>query len=349
MAKTKAELLEEAKSLGIEVDSKLKIAEIQALIKEKAAPGTENEAVSDTAPAETPATEPVDVSQEASEEAETGVAKAGKRSAKALREAGEKQAKEERKAEGNDAEAPKPKKAVPPTRSRLERRAKGYRKSAEQIDRSKTFKLAEALQLAKKTSHVKFDATVELHVRLGVDPRQADQNIRDNLVLPAGTGKTVRIAVLTDDPAAATKAGADIAGTDDFLAQLEKGVMDFDVLIATPALMPRLGKYARALGPRGLMPNPKSGTVTTDIVKAVADAKAGRVEYRVDSTGIVHLGIGKVSFAADQLMQNAQAVAVSIAANKPQSLKGTYVKSVYVTTSMGPSITVEPAGFGSAA
>ncbi len=322
MAKTKAELLEEAKNLGIEVDSKLKVADIQTLIKEKGA--------------EAPAIEAEETVLEAP------VAKAGKRSAKALHEAEEKEAKEERKASG-ETEAPKPKKVAPPTRSRLERRAKGYRKSVEQIEQDKAYKLAEAVELAKKTSHVKFDATVELHIRLGVDPRQADQNIRDNLVLPAGTGKTVRIAVLTDDAAAAKKAGADIAGTDDLLAQLEKGAMDFDVLIATPALMSKLGKYARVLGPRGLMPNPKSGTVTTDVAKAVSEAKAGRVEYRVDSTGIVHLGIGKVSFTPDQLLQNAQAVMTSITGNKPQGLKGTYIKSVYLTTSMGPSITVDSA------
>lgn len=317
MAKTKAELLEEANNLGIEVDDNLKVVEIQALINGK-----------------TPAEEPQ-------------AAKAGKRSAKALKEAEEKQAKEERKAGAAD-EAEKPKAAVPPTRSRLERRAKGYRKGAEQIDKDKSYGLNEALELAQKTSHVKFDATVELHVKLGVDPRQADQNIRDNLVLPAGTGKAIRIAVLTDDAAAAQKAGADVAGTDDLLAQLEKGVMDFDVLIATPALMPKLGKYARALGPRGLMPNPKSGTVTTDVVKAVSEAKAGRVEYRVDSTGIVHLGIGKVSFSPEQLLQNAKAVIASVTANKPQSLKGTYIKSVYITTSMGPSIAVDPAVAASA-
>jgi large subunit ribosomal protein L1 len=341
MAKTKAELLEEAKNLGIEADSKLKVAEIQALINEKGA-------VSDTTPAEKPATEPADAPQAASAEAEPGVAKAGKRSAKALKEAEEKQAKEERKA-SDEAEAPKPKKAVPPARPRSERRAKGYRKSAEQIEPGKVYTLEQAVDLAKKTSHVKFDATVELHVRLNVDPRQADQNIRDNVVLPAGTGKSVRIAVLTDDAAAAQKAGADTAGTDDLLAQLEKGVMDFDVLIATPALMPRLGKYARVLGPRGLMPNPKSGTVTTDVTKAVSEAKAGRVEYRVDSTGIVHLGIGKASFEPAQLLQNAQAVAASIIANKPSSLKGAFVKSVYLTTSMGPSIAVDPAAIGTAA
>ena len=276
---------------------------------------------------------------EASEEAPKA-AKAGKRSTKAQREAAELEAKEARKASGETAEA-KPKQPVKPTRSRLERRGKLFRKSAELIEAGKAYSLDEAVELAKKTSHVKFDATVELHINLGVDPRHADQNIRDNLVLPAGTGKTIKIAVLTDDPAAAKTAGADIAGTDDLLAELEKGNLNFDILISTPALMPRLGKYARVLGPRGLMPNPKSGTVTPDVSRAVAEAKAGRVEYRVDSTGIVHLGVGKVSFTPSQLTQNIQAVLASIKSNKPQSVKGTYFRAAYLTTSMGPSISVD--------
>jgi len=330
MAKTKKELLAEAKELGIEVDNKTKIAEIQALIK--AGPITDKpESISDDSEQEL-VVETKEVSK---------TAKAGKRSAKALAEAEEKQSKEERKATAEDTTEAKPKAPVKPGRSRLERRGKQFRKSAEQLEQGKAYTLEQAVDLTKKTSHVKFDATVELHVNLGVDPRQADQNIRDNLVLPAGTGKTIRIAVLTDDPAAAIKAGANIAGIDDLLAKLEKGVMDFDTLIATPALMAKLGKYARILGPRGLMPNPKSGTVTNDINKAVAEAKAGRVEYRVDSTGIVHLGVGKVSFSAAQLLENIQAVLASLKANKPQSLKGNYLKTVHLTTTMGPSITID--------
>jgi len=268
------------------------------------------------------------------------VAKAGKRSTKALEEAEAKQAKEERKASGEAAED-KPKQHGKPTRPRIERQGKKFRKSAALVEATKAYALEEAVALAKKTSHVKFDATVEMHINLGVDPRHADQNIRDNLVLPAGTGKHVRIAVLTDDPAAATAAGAEIAGTDNVLAELEKGNLNFDILISTPALMAKLGKYARTLGPRGLMPNPKSGTVTTDVNKAVAEAKAGRVEYRVDSTGIVHLGIGKVSFTEAQLLQNVQAVIASVKANKPASVKSGYFKAVHLTTSMGPSITVD--------
>jgi large subunit ribosomal protein L1 len=312
MAQTKKELLEQAKTLGVEVDAKAKVADIKALIAESA---------------------------------DKPAKKAGKRSAKALKETAEKEAKEERKQSGEEV-VEKPKAPEKPARSRLERRGKNFRKSAEAIETGKFYSLEQAIELAKKTSHVKFDATVELHVNLGVDPRHADQNIRDNLVLPSGTGKTVKIAVLTDDAAAAKKAGADVAGTDDLFAQFDKGVLDFDILIATPQQMPKLGKYARVLGPRGLMPNPKSGTVTTDIDKAVAEAKAGRVEYRVDSTGIVHLGVGKVSFTQAQLLDNLQAVMASLKSNKPGSVKGNYLKTIHLTTSMGPSIPVDVANVG---
>lgn len=282
---------------------------------------------------------------EAVEAKDTKVAKAGKRSEKAIKEAEEKQAKEERKTTQKEVEAEekaKPKQVQNVT-TQLERRAKGYRKSAELIEAGKTYSLKEALDLATKTSHVKFDATVEMHVRLGVDPRQADQNLRDTVLLPAGTGKTLRIAVFADPDgvAVAKKAGADVAGSEEFLQQLDKGVIDFDILIATPQQMAKLGKYARVLGPKGLMPNPKSGTVTTDIAKAVSEAKAGRVEYRVDSTGIVHVGVGKVSFGSDKLLQNAKALTASIKSNKPSSIKSTYVQSLYITTSMGPSIPVD--------
>lgn len=282
---------------------------------------------------------------ETDQEESKATAKAGKRSAKAVREAEEKQAKEERKVSG-ESEAAKPKQAVKPARSRLERRGKKFRKNAELIEKGMLYSLEDAVDLAKKTNPAKFDATVELHVNLSVDPRQADQNIRDNVLLPAGSGKTITVAVLTDDPAAAKKAGADLAGTDELLSQLEKGSLNFDILIATPALMPQLGKYARVLGPRGLMPNPKSGTVTTEIDRAVSEAKAGRVEYRVDSTGIVHIGIGKASFENTRLLENLQAVLASIKANKPGSIKGTYIKTAHLTTTMGPSVKLDPANLG---
>lgn len=277
---------------------------------------------------------------------EPKTAKAGKRSAKAVAESEAKVEKEERKAaraEHDAEEAEKPKAPVVPTRSRLERRGKQFRKVAEQVEKDKAYSLDEAVALAKKTSTTKFDATVELHIRLGVDPRHADQNIRDNLTLPAGTGKVVKVAVLADvdDAAAAKKAGADIAGLDEILKDLEKGKINFDTLIATPSQMAKLGKHARVLGPRGLMPNPKSGTVTTDVANAVKQAKAGRVEYRVDSTGIVHMGVGKVSFTPAQLSENIQAVFASIRGNKPSSLKGTYFKAIHISTTMGPSIVVD--------
>jgi large subunit ribosomal protein L1 len=285
---------------------------------------TEAELIAETAPVE-----------EAETKEEKVTAKAGKRSAKALKEVEEEQAKEERKAENAEA-AEKPKQPSKPTRSRLERRGKNFRKVAELVEKDKVYGLAEALELAQKTNPAKFDATVEVHVNLSVDPRHADQNIRDNFVLPAGTGKTVRVAAFDDEKVA----GADVSGIEAITKMLEKGQIDFDVLVATPAQMPKLGKFARVLGPRGLMPNPKSGTVTTDLAKAIKEAKAGRVEYRVDSTGIVHVGIGKVSFKKEDLLANAQALFASIKGNKPSSIKATYVKAVHLTTSMGPSITV---------
>ena len=294
------------------------------------------EEVADEIVAPVPAME---TAAEAVETEETARAKAGKRSAKALREEAEKEAKEERKTHAAEAEAEaaaKPKQPVKPARSRLERQGKKFRDAAAKVEKGKAYTPDEALALAVTTSPVKFDATVELHVNLSVDPKVADQNVRDNLLLPAGTGKAVRVAVFADDKVD----GADLSGVATITAALEKGEIAFDILIATPANMPKLGKYARLLGPRGLMPNPKSGTVTTDVARAVAEAKAGRVEYRVDSTGIVHLGIGKVSFGANKLMQNLQAVMASIKSNKPASVKSGYIKAVHVSTTMGPSITV---------
>ena len=182
-----------------------------------------------------------------------------------------------------------------------------------------------------------------MHFNLAVDPKQADQNVRDSVVMPHGTGRTVRIAVFADaaDAEKAKKAGAEITGTDTITAALDKEQLDFDVLIAAPALMPKLGKYARLLGPRGMMPNPKSGTVTADVAKAVQEAKAGKVEYRVDQSGIVHIAIGKVSFGPQKLLENAQAIVSSVRAAKPASVKGIYVKSVFVSSTMGPSIKAE--------
>ncbi|MDR1032666.1 MAG: 50S ribosomal protein L1 [Candidatus Nomurabacteria bacterium] len=225
----------------------------------------------------------------------------------------------------------------------MERRSKKYQEAAKLIEKDKSYTLAEAMELAVKTSPSKFDATVEIHARLGVDPRQADQNIRTTVSLPNGNGKTVRVAVFAPeaDAKVAKEAGADVAGDEEFIAQLGKGVIDFDILIATPAYMPKLGKFARLLGPKGLMPNPKAGTVTADIKGAVADAKTGKVEYRVDKQAIVHIGIGKVSFGAANLTENATTFFDSLKAQKPASIKGAYVKSLSVSTSQGPAIKLE--------
>jgi len=330
MAKTKAELLDEAKKLSLDVTDKDTVAEI-------------NEAIKSAAKDKKAADADVIASREAV------VAKAGKRSEKSLKEAEEKAEKDARKEAGDttpnnpEAEAVKKKGPTPKARTRLERRGKNYRKVAEKLEAGKTYNLDEAIKLAVETNPVKFDASVEVHVRLGVDPRQADQNIRTTVALPNGTGKSVRVAVYApeDQHAAAKKAGADVVGDEDFLKQLDKGTIDFDILVATPAYMPKLGKYARVLGPKGLMPNPKSGTVAANVGKAVTEAKAGKVEYRVDKQSIVHLSIGKVSFGAEKLTENARAFFASLQSQKPSSLKGSYILSTTIATTMGPGIKVE--------
>ena len=280
--------------------------------------------------------------QETEAVAEEKYAKAGKKSKKHVEEVKAEVERQARKAEA--AAAPeKVSGPKPVTRSRLERRGKNYREAYAKVEKGKAYSLKEAVELAIATSPVKFDATLEMHFRLGVDPRQADQNIRSTVTLPAGTGKDIRVAVFAplDVCKAAKAAGADIAEDEEFTKRLEKEQLDFDVLISTPQYMPKLGKFARLLGPKGLMPNPKAGTVTTDIEKAVKEAKAGKIEYRVDKQAIVHVGLGKVSFGADKLMENINAFTESLKSQKPASIKGQYVKSVYMTTSMGPSILVE--------
>ncbi len=278
------------------------------------------------------------------EETEEKFAKSGKKSKKHLEEVKAEEERQARKAERKAEEAEeKPKGEAPKIRPLIERRGKNYRKAHELIEKGKVYTLKDAIELAQKTNPTKFDATVEAHVRLGVDPRQADQNIRTTVVLPNGNGKTVRVAVFAplDQAKLAKEAGADIAEDDEFLKRLEKGTIDFDVLISTPKYMPKLGKFARMLGPKGLMPNPKAGTVTTDLEKAVKEAKAGKVEYRVDKQSIVHIGLGKVSFGTDKLLENANTFFDSLKAQKPASIKGQYVKSAYITTTMGPSIAIE--------
>jgi len=328
MAK-KAELLKEAKKLKLEVTQKNTIKEIEAALKTVSSK-VEELNVESNKETKTP-------------EKKTTVAKAGKRSAKGIAEAEEKAEKEERKEHASEKktedETVKPK-VIIKRKPRIERASKKFQEASKLVEKGKVYSTKDALELAIKTSTVKFDATVELHIRLGVDPKQADQNIREVIVMPEGTGKTVRVAVFgeADDVAAAKKAGADVAGGDEFLQQLEKGLINFDVLISSPLVMKQLGKYARVLGPKGLMPNPKSGTVTKDVTKAIKDAKAGKVEVRVDETGIVHLGIGKTSFGAEKLFSNAQAVFTAVKGAKPSSLKENYVRSIFITSSMGPSI-----------
>lgn len=325
MAKTKAELLDEAKALGLDLTTKNTVAEINDAIK-----GAKSDKIAADA--------------EVIANREAGVAKSGKRSQKSIDEAEAKAEKEARKESGEaDSDEPAKKGPAPKVRSKLERRGKSYRKVAEKVEAGKTYSLKDAVALAAETNPSKFDASVEVHVRLGVDPRQADQNIRATVALPHGTGKTVRVAVFApeDQHAAAKKAGADVVGDEEFLKQLDKEQIDFDILVATPQYMPRLGKYARALGPKGLMPNPKSGTVSADVAKAVTDAKAGRVEYRVDKQGIVHLSVGKVSFGADKLLENAESFFTSLNSQKPSSLKGNYILSTTIATTMGPGIKVE--------
>jgi len=271
-------------------------------------------------------------------------AKSGKKSKKHIEEVKAEEERQARKLERKAEEATvKPKGETPITRPRIERRGKNYQKAAKLVEKGKVYSLKEAIDLAIKTSPVKFDASVEIHTRLGVDPRQADQNIRTTIVLPNGNGKTVRVAVFAplDVCKAAKEAGADIAEDEEFLKRLEKGNIEFDVLISTPQYMPKLGKFARLLGPKGLMPNPKAGTVTMDVEKAVKESKAGKVEYRVDKQAIVHIGVGKVSFGTDKLLENANTFFESLKNQKPATLKGSYVKSVFITTTMGPSIAVE--------
>ena len=218
--------------------------------------------------------------------------------------------------------------------------SKNYKEALKLIDKSKAYAPKEAMDAVVATSKAKFDETVELHVKLGVDGRNADQQVRGVCVLPEGTGKTVRVLVITRGEKAeeARKAGADIVGDDDVIAKIMGGWLDFDVCITTPDMMGAIGRCARILGPKGLMPNPKSGTVTMDVTKAINDVKAGKVEYRLDKQNIIHVRIGKVSFGAEKLYNNLTTVMDAIVKAKPAAAKGVYLKSVYVATTMGPSV-----------
>ena len=225
---------------------------------------------------------------------------------------------------------------------------KKYVESAKLVDKAKLYEVKEALELASKTASAKFDETVEMHIRLGVDSRHADQQVRGAVVLPNGTGKKVRVAVFAkgDAAKAAEAAGADIVGDMDLVEKITGGFMDFDVCIATPDMMGLVGRLGKVLGPRGLMPSPKAGTVTPDAAKAVEEAKAGKIEYRLDKTNIIHCPIGKASFGGDKLTENAMALLDAVIKAKPAATKGTYIRSCVVASTMGPGIRVNAAKIG---
>lgn len=225
---------------------------------------------------------------------------------------------------------------------------KNYQDSAKLVDRTKLYDAQEALDLCVKTAKAKFDETVEIHVRLGVDSRHADQQVRGAVVLPNGTGKKVRVLVFAkgDKADEAAKAGAEYVGADDMVAKIQnEGWTDFDVVIASPDMMGLVGRLGKVLGPRGLMPNPKAGTVTPDVARAVLDAKAGKIEYRLDKTNIIHCPIGKASFGTEKLAQNFDTLMSAIVKAKPSAAKGQYIKSCVIATTMGPGVRINPARF----
>jgi len=220
---------------------------------------------------------------------------------------------------------------------------KRFGKLLEKVDTTKTYSLAEAIDTVKLLKSAKFDETVEIALKLNVDPRHADQMVRGSVILPAGTGKTVRVAVIAKDAKAdeAKAAGADIVGSDELVEDIQKGIMNFDVLIATPNLMGLVGKVGRILGPKGLMPNPKTGTVTMDVAQAVNNAKSGQVNFRVDKQGNIHAGLGKVSFSKEQLNDNISTLIKAVNRQKPAAAKGRYIKSAALSLTMSPSVLLE--------
>ena len=226
----------------------------------------------------------------------------------------------------------------------MAKHGKRYLEAAKKVDSTKFYSVDEAMKLAKETSYANFDATIEVAYNLSVDPKQADQQIRGALVLPNGTGKSKKVVVFAEGPQAdqAKEAGADEVGSDDLVEKVQYGYLDFDVVIATPMMMAKVGRLGRLLGPKGLMPNPKTGTVTMDVAKAVENQKAGQVEYRVDKQGLIHAPIGKASFDADKLAQNFDALRDVILRARPASAKGQYIKSVAVSATFGPGIHLDP-------
>jgi large subunit ribosomal protein L1 len=221
---------------------------------------------------------------------------------------------------------------------------KKRKEAVQKVEKDKVYSLAEAAALLKQITYTKFDASVDLDVRLGVDPRKADQMVRGIVALPHGTGKTVRVLVLCtpDKEEEAKNAGADYYGLDEYINKIKEGWTDVDVIITTPSVMPKVGALGRILGPRGLMPNPKSGTVTMEIGKAVTDVKAGKIDFKVDKFGIIHTSVAKVSFTPEKIVDNAKELLQTIARLKPSSAKGTYVKSVYMSSTMSPGIQIDP-------
>ncbi|MBS4221046.1 50S ribosomal protein L1 [Bacillus sp. FJAT-49711] len=226
----------------------------------------------------------------------------------------------------------------------MAKKGKKYVEALKQVDRSKAYSINEAVELVKKVDYAKFDATVEAAFRLGVDPKKADQQIRGAVVLPNGTGKTQRVLVFAkgEKLKEAEAAGADYVGDSEYINKINQGWFEFDVIVATPDMMGEVGKLGRTLGPKGLMPNPKTGTVTFDVTKAINEIKAGKVEYRVDRAGIIHVPIGKVSFDQEKLVENFATIFDTLLKAKPSAAKGTYMKNVTVTSTMGPGVKVDP-------
>jgi large subunit ribosomal protein L1 len=282
----------------------------------------------------------------AGDKSTVALAKAGRSSKKGIEETEKKVEKIERQ-KGKAKKDEEPKKEVKkhtqkPPRPHIERHGKKYRNVLKKYDHTKEHELKEAIDLLPNIHYAKFDESVELHVNLNIDTKQSDQAVRSTVALPHGSGKTQKVAVFAPEAKhkEAKDAGADVVGEDDLLKNIEAEKINFDILIATPEVMSKLGKLAKVLGPKGLMPNPKSGTVTSNVAKAVKELKGGRIEFRADQYGIVHQIIGKVSFKPDQLLENAQTLLDAIKSVKPDGIKGAYVESVTLTTTMGPSIKI---------